>query len=196
MYFKNYLKILVCYIVSFGTTATINCRTSKKSSLDRLFCDSYEIFHVSLNSSCLIAPLNLSSCFIFFCSGSEDALSNEDCENVYHLVYSAHRPVAVAAGEFLHRKWDEWPCFWPSCFTNLNMTTTHQTLQTFWWAVCCVLLQAVQQTWPSGWGGFGQETRSKQPKWEPYKNAGAVLSGKRGEAPVCIHQTLVCYLLA
>uniref|UniRef100_A0A8D3CEB9 Cohesin subunit SA n=1 Tax=Scophthalmus maximus TaxID=52904 RepID=A0A8D3CEB9_SCOMX len=33
--------------------------------------------------------------------GSEDALSNEDCENVYHLVYSAHRPVAVAAGEFL-----------------------------------------------------------------------------------------------
>lgn len=39
------------------------------------------------------------------CRGSEDALSNEDCENVYHLVYSAHRPVAVAAGEFLHRKW-------------------------------------------------------------------------------------------
>ncbi|XP_056151233.1 cohesin subunit SA-1a [Lampris incognitus] len=36
--------------------------------------------------------------------GSEDALSSEDCENVYHLVYSAHRPVAVAAGEFLHRK--------------------------------------------------------------------------------------------
>uniref|UniRef100_A0A8C5BNR8 Cohesin subunit SA n=1 Tax=Gadus morhua TaxID=8049 RepID=A0A8C5BNR8_GADMO len=35
----------------------------------------------------------------------EDALSNEDCENVYHLVYSAHRPVAVAAGEFLHRKY-------------------------------------------------------------------------------------------
>uniref|UniRef100_A0A8B9D114 Cohesin subunit SA n=1 Tax=Anser brachyrhynchus TaxID=132585 RepID=A0A8B9D114_9AVES len=28
--------------------------------------------------------------------GSEEALSNEDCENVYHLVYSAHRPVAVA----------------------------------------------------------------------------------------------------
>uniref|UniRef100_A0A8C8E5N7 Cohesin subunit SA n=1 Tax=Otus sunia TaxID=257818 RepID=A0A8C8E5N7_9STRI len=36
--------------------------------------------------------------------GSEEALSNEDCENVYHLVYSAHRPVAVAAGEFLHKK--------------------------------------------------------------------------------------------
>lgn len=41
----------------------------------------------------------------FLLRGSEDALSNEDCENVYHLVYSAHRPVAVAAGEFLHRKW-------------------------------------------------------------------------------------------
>lgn len=40
-----------------------------------------------------------------FFSGSEEALSNEDCENVYHLVYSAHRPVAVAAGEFLHKKW-------------------------------------------------------------------------------------------
>ena len=37
--------------------------------------------------------------------GSEDALSNEDCENVYHLVYSAHRPLAVAAGEFLYKKW-------------------------------------------------------------------------------------------
>uniref|UniRef100_A0A8C2U4Z7 Cohesin subunit SA n=1 Tax=Coturnix japonica TaxID=93934 RepID=A0A8C2U4Z7_COTJA len=31
--------------------------------------------------------------------GSEEALSNEDCENVYHLVYSAHRPVAVALHE-------------------------------------------------------------------------------------------------
>ncbi|XP_043926285.1 cohesin subunit SA-1 [Protopterus annectens] len=37
-------------------------------------------------------------------SGSEESLSSEDCENVYHLVYSAHRPVAVAAGEFLHKK--------------------------------------------------------------------------------------------
>lgn len=44
-----------------------------------------------------------------FFSGSEEALSNEDCENVYHLVYSAHRPVAVAAGEFLHKKWVNYP---------------------------------------------------------------------------------------
>uniref|UniRef100_A0A8C3VAM3 Cohesin subunit SA n=1 Tax=Catharus ustulatus TaxID=91951 RepID=A0A8C3VAM3_CATUS len=34
---------------------------------------------------------------------SEEVLTAEDCENVYHLVYSAHRPVAVAAGEFLYK---------------------------------------------------------------------------------------------
>ncbi|XP_059819787.1 cohesin subunit SA-2-like [Hypanus sabinus] len=34
----------------------------------------------------------------------EDALTSVDCEQLYHFVYSAHRPVAVAAGEFLHRK--------------------------------------------------------------------------------------------
>uniref|UniRef100_A0A673N481 Cohesin subunit SA n=1 Tax=Sinocyclocheilus rhinocerous TaxID=307959 RepID=A0A673N481_9TELE len=65
-----------------------------------LFYDSF--FHLSHLST----SLNLShlSCFFPSSSGSEDALSNDDCENVYHLVYSAHRPVAVAAGEFLHRK--------------------------------------------------------------------------------------------
>nr|DBA13736.1 TPA: hypothetical protein GDO54_017080 [Pyxicephalus adspersus] len=35
---------------------------------------------------------------------SDEVLAAEDCENVYHLVYSAHRPVAVAAGEFLYKK--------------------------------------------------------------------------------------------
>uniref|UniRef100_A0A8C6Y6Z2 Stromal antigen 2 n=1 Tax=Naja naja TaxID=35670 RepID=A0A8C6Y6Z2_NAJNA len=35
---------------------------------------------------------------------SEEVLTAEDCENVYHLVYSAHRPVAIAAGEFLYKK--------------------------------------------------------------------------------------------
>ncbi|XP_051881492.1 cohesin subunit SA-2-like isoform X2 [Pristis pectinata] len=34
----------------------------------------------------------------------EDALTSGDCEQLYHFVYSAHRPVALAAGEFLHRK--------------------------------------------------------------------------------------------
>lgn len=32
-------------------------------------------------------------------------LTPEDCESVYHLVYSAHRPVAIAAGEFLFKKY-------------------------------------------------------------------------------------------
>ncbi|KAJ3588398.1 hypothetical protein NHX12_011991 [Muraenolepis orangiensis] len=35
---------------------------------------------------------------------TDEVLSPEDCESVYHLVYSAHRPVAIAAGEFLYKK--------------------------------------------------------------------------------------------
>lgn len=42
---------------------------------------------------------------IWYCSSSDEVLTAEDCESVYHLVYSAHRPVAVAAGEFLFKKW-------------------------------------------------------------------------------------------
>uniref|UniRef100_A0A8C3IKT2 Cohesin subunit SA n=1 Tax=Chrysemys picta bellii TaxID=8478 RepID=A0A8C3IKT2_CHRPI len=51
--------------------------------------------------------------------GSEEALSNEDCENVYHLVYSAHRPVAVAAGEFLHKNFHFWDLD-PSIYYCIN----------------------------------------------------------------------------
>uniref|UniRef100_A0A7N6BYR5 Cohesin subunit SA n=1 Tax=Anabas testudineus TaxID=64144 RepID=A0A7N6BYR5_ANATE len=35
---------------------------------------------------------------------SDEVLTAEDCESVYHLVYSAHRPIAVASGEFLFKK--------------------------------------------------------------------------------------------
>lgn len=42
--------------------------------------------------------------FVCISRSSEEVLTAEDCENVYHLVYSAHRPVAVAAGEFLYKK--------------------------------------------------------------------------------------------
>lgn len=38
-------------------------------------------------------------------SSTEEVLTPEDCESVYHLVYSAHRPVAIAAGEFLFKKY-------------------------------------------------------------------------------------------
>ncbi|XP_058042644.1 cohesin subunit SA-2-like isoform X2 [Ahaetulla prasina] len=34
----------------------------------------------------------------------EDALSSEDCENLYQFVYSIHRPLAVAAGELLYKR--------------------------------------------------------------------------------------------
>uniref|UniRef100_H3C317 Cohesin subunit SA n=1 Tax=Tetraodon nigroviridis TaxID=99883 RepID=H3C317_TETNG len=37
-------------------------------------------------------------------NSTEEVLTPEDCESVYHLVYSAHRPVAIAAGEFLYKK--------------------------------------------------------------------------------------------
>uniref|UniRef100_A0A4W6DW35 Cohesin subunit SA n=1 Tax=Lates calcarifer TaxID=8187 RepID=A0A4W6DW35_LATCA len=55
--------------------------------------------------------------------GSEDALSNEDCENVYHLVYSAHRPVAVAAGEFLYGFQVQ---VFIQCLQNLPMYCLHE----------------------------------------------------------------------
>uniref|UniRef100_UPI00398ECB47 cohesin subunit SA-2-like n=1 Tax=Pristiophorus japonicus TaxID=55135 RepID=UPI00398ECB47 len=34
----------------------------------------------------------------------EEVLTSRDCQQMYHFVYSAHRPVALAAGEFLHKK--------------------------------------------------------------------------------------------
>jgi len=70
----------------------------KGNSLVTVLSKLWEVRGLKLNI-CFSSVL-LSACF----SGSEEALSNEDCENVYHLVYSAHRPVAVAAGEFLHKK--------------------------------------------------------------------------------------------
>ncbi|KAH9514662.1 Cohesin subunit SA-2, partial [Bulinus truncatus] len=54
----------------------------------------------------------LTCIFRFSCSSNsgESVLSDKDCEQVYHLVYSPRRPVAVAAGHFLNHKlfqWDE-----------------------------------------------------------------------------------------
>ncbi|XP_067401809.1 cohesin subunit SA-2-like isoform X2 [Emydura macquarii macquarii] len=34
----------------------------------------------------------------------EDALSSEDCETLFQFVYTMHRPLAVAAGEFLYKR--------------------------------------------------------------------------------------------
>ena len=37
-------------------------------------------------------------------SFGDSVLTDKDCENVYELVYSSHRQVAQAAGEFLNAK--------------------------------------------------------------------------------------------
>ncbi|TRZ00970.1 hypothetical protein DNTS_021546 [Danionella cerebrum] len=42
--------------------------------------------------------------YVHITLSTDEVLTAEDCESVYHLVYSAHRPVAVAAGEFLFKK--------------------------------------------------------------------------------------------
>lgn len=43
--------------------------------------------------------------YVCLYSSTDEVLTPEDCESVYHLVYSAHRPVAIAAGEFLFKKY-------------------------------------------------------------------------------------------
>uniref|UniRef100_A0A8C7Y749 Cohesin subunit SA n=1 Tax=Oryzias sinensis TaxID=183150 RepID=A0A8C7Y749_9TELE len=58
-----------------------------------LFTSRFKV-STTLSSSVLCSP----------CSSTDEVLTPEDCESVYHLVYSAHRPVAVAAGEFLYKK--------------------------------------------------------------------------------------------
>lgn len=41
----------------------------------------------------------------FLYRNCDDALSAEDCENLYQFVYSTHRPLAVAAGELLYKRY-------------------------------------------------------------------------------------------
>lgn len=46
---------------------------------------------------------NLNLCVIsFLIRHHRDILTDKDCEHVYELVYSSHRAVAQAAGEFLN----------------------------------------------------------------------------------------------
>ncbi len=42
--------------------------------------------------------------FDALCRYSDNVLTDKDAENVYELVYSSHRAVAQAAGEFLNAK--------------------------------------------------------------------------------------------
>uniref|UniRef100_A0A8C7JZZ7 Cohesin subunit SA n=1 Tax=Oncorhynchus kisutch TaxID=8019 RepID=A0A8C7JZZ7_ONCKI len=58
---------------------------------------------------------------------TDEVLSPEDCESVYHLVYSAHRPVAIAAGEFLFKKYTHTLRHTHSLSPSMNMQRTYNT---------------------------------------------------------------------
>lgn len=78
-------------------------------------CKCYHAVLYFKNLLCLWKPFKNRTQWIHCClwpsfcgylnSSTEEVLTPEDCESVYHLVYSAHRPVAIAAGEFLFKKY-------------------------------------------------------------------------------------------
>lgn len=79
----------VMYLVSLRYSVP-----SRASPFTQLTLSTSSNWRCLCNSSCLC-----------LCSSTDEVLTSEDCESVYHLVYSAHRPVAVAAGEFLFKKY-------------------------------------------------------------------------------------------
>lgn len=79
-----------------------------------------------IQTRALSSDVFIYSASVFVCAhrSSDEVLMAEDCESVYHLVYSAHRPVAVAAGEFLYKKWA--PFFIPQyslCFNKYQSSS-------------------------------------------------------------------------
>lgn len=56
-------------------------------------------------STCEFYETEVDWLYVCLYSSTDEVLTPEDCESVYHLVYSAHRPVAIAAGEFLFKKY-------------------------------------------------------------------------------------------
>ncbi|KAJ7420830.1 Cohesin subunit SA-2 [Willisornis vidua] len=56
----------------------------------------WEAQHWTQHSRCVSPGLTGGNC--------EDVLSAEDCEMLYQFVYTTHRPLAVAAGEFLYKR--------------------------------------------------------------------------------------------
>lgn len=92
------LFFLVCIYVFFLIlkAIVINIFTNHVNNND----NSQRLFFLIKN------PIITRSYFCFSCNRSSDeVLTAEDCESVYHLVYSAHRPIAIAAGEFLFKKY-------------------------------------------------------------------------------------------
>lgn len=56
---------------------------------------------------------------LFLPRNCEDVLSAEDCETLYQFVYTAHRPLAVAAGEFLYKRYLCLPVCLHACFLHI-----------------------------------------------------------------------------
>lgn len=55
-------------------------------------------------TSTSISDLVLKLYYLLYFRHHRDILSDKDCEHVYELVYSSHRAVAQAAGEFLNER--------------------------------------------------------------------------------------------
>uniref|UniRef100_A0A8C5TBC5 Cohesin subunit SA n=1 Tax=Malurus cyaneus samueli TaxID=2593467 RepID=A0A8C5TBC5_9PASS len=63
----------------------------------------------------------------------EDVLSAEDCEMLYQFVYTTHRPLAVAAGEFLYKRY---LCLPTSCIFSFPSPTERQMKRNFCFDEC------------------------------------------------------------
>uniref|UniRef100_A0AAR2KQQ9 Cohesin subunit SA n=1 Tax=Pygocentrus nattereri TaxID=42514 RepID=A0AAR2KQQ9_PYGNA len=89
--------------VSVQETATVTSALNARlhSKLDLYMTD--RIVSMALDKECDVAVQAIKLLTLVLQS-SDEVLTAEDCESVYHLVYSAHRPIAVAAGEFLYKK--------------------------------------------------------------------------------------------
>ena len=86
------------------------CQNSS-SGFSPWFAESAKYFQVLNWASKKISGLDPSTCLppknnqhSLSHRNSDSVLSDKDCENVYELVYSSHRQVAQAAGEFLNTK--------------------------------------------------------------------------------------------
>lgn len=59
---------------------------------------------MDIYTSTFISDLLLKLYYLLYYRHHRDILSDKDCEHVYELVYSSHRAVAQAAGEFLNER--------------------------------------------------------------------------------------------
>uniref|UniRef100_A0A4W3J7U6 Cohesin subunit SA n=1 Tax=Callorhinchus milii TaxID=7868 RepID=A0A4W3J7U6_CALMI len=77
---------------------------------DKEFCSKMELFTSRFKDRIISMTLDTESevavqaikVLTLMLQNCEEVLTSGDCQRLCHLVYSAHKPVAVAAGEFLH----------------------------------------------------------------------------------------------